>query len=76
MTVKEFLQNESRPDTPVGLYTLDKRKPIEHFFGRSSAAAESRYADYEVEDIEYAYSQTARECGYVIYIKEKEVALS
>ena len=75
MTVKELLQKEPYPDTPVGIYEIGKEsgKPEPLLLGDRLAAIESRYAAYEIEDSFEAYYEPAQKTGIVIYVKSEEV---
>lgn len=70
MTVKEFLQRDPLPDTPVGIYEISDidGKPLPLFLGDRLGAIECRYAAYEVDDSFEAYYEPAKRTGIVIYI--------
>ena len=73
MTVKELLQRDPYPDTPVGIYELsegNKREPL--LLGNRRAVIESRYAEREIEDSFEAYYEPTQKTGIVIYVKRKE----
>lgn len=73
MTVKELLQKEPYPDTPVGIYVLSEdNKPEPLLLGDRLAAIESRYAEYEIEYNIEAYYEPVQKVGIVIYTKRKE----
>lgn len=73
MTVKELLQKEPYPDTPVGIYELSEdNKPEPLLLGDRLAAIESRYAAYEIEDNFEAYYEPTKTTGIVIYVKGEE----
>lgn len=74
MTVKELLQKEPYPDTPIGIYEIgaESGKPEPLFLGDRIGAIECRYADYEVDEHFEAYCEPAKAVGTVIYIKRKE----
>ena len=76
MTAKELLQKEPYPDTPVGIYEIDKESgtPSPLLLGDRLAAIESRYAEYEIEDNFEAYYNPAQNVGIVIYINRKELS--
>lgn len=73
MTVKELLNKEPYPDTPVGIYKLSEdNKPEPLLLGDRLDAIESRYAEYEIEDSFDAYYKPAQKVGIVIYVKREE----
>ena len=73
MTVKEFLQKEPYPDTPIGIYEIsaESNKPEPLFLGDRIAALECYYSGREIEDHFEAYYKPAKTTGTIIYVKRE-----
>lgn len=73
MTVKELLQKEPYPGTPVGIYEMgaDGKTPQPLFLGDRLGGIECRYSGREIESHFEAYYEPAKATGTVIYVKRK-----